>query len=89
MFSKLNNFFLNIFELEQFFFKQFWKYELLQNLKNIKFECFSNKKENEKRKKLQEQSSYLAHVGHGSRKRSKEIVNGLGPPNSGSRATYA
>jgi hypothetical protein len=75
--------------LEQFLFKQFWKYELLQNLKNIKFECFSNKKEKEKRKKLQEQSSYLARVGHGSGKQSEEILNGLGPPNSGSGATYA
>jgi hypothetical protein len=52
--------------LEQILFKQFWKYELLQNLKNIKFERFSKKKENEKRKKFQEESSYLARIGHGS-----------------------
>jgi hypothetical protein len=51
--------------LEQFLFKQFWKYELLQNLKISSLNVFQRKRKT-KKEKLQEESSYLTRVGHGS-----------------------
>jgi hypothetical protein len=68
--------------LEQFLFKQFWKYKLLQNLKNIKFDRFSKEKENKKRKSFRKKALTWPASDMEARTRSEETVKGPGPPNS-------